>query len=228
MTGELLKQERKRYGWSQPEAARRLGLSQSYVAMLEKGSRRLTAKLSKRMVGVFGLSATVVPPLRVAPYAGNVENAVATDLAALGYPGFAYLRPRHWDPKNPAEVLLGVLAQSELDARLVEALPWLVFRYAPFDDEWLVREAKVRDLQNRLGFVVTLARGVAQRAHDAEKVAVLENLEERLQRSKLAREDTFFKTLPDVRRKWFAENRPQEARDWNLLTDWNVSALRYA
>ncbi len=36
---------------------------------------------------------------------------LARDLAGFGYPGFAYLRPRHWTPKNPGEVLLSALAQ---------------------------------------------------------------------------------------------------------------------
>lgn len=228
MSGELLKEQRKLRGWSQPETARRLGLSQSYVAMLERGRRPLTPKLSKRLLAVFDLPATALPPSEVPVYTGDVANALATDFAAMGYPGFAYLRPAHWEPRNPAEILLGALAQDDLEARLVEALPWLVLRYTPLDHEWLVREAKVRDLQNRVGFVVTLARGLAQRTNHIEKVRLLEKLEGQLKRSRLAREDTFCKTFPEKRRQWVAEHRPQEARDWNLLTDWTVSELRYA
>jgi transcriptional regulator with XRE-family HTH domain len=228
MSGGFLKEQRRLRGWSQPETARRLGLSQSYVAMLERGSRPLTLKLSKRLLMVFNLPPTALPPSQVREYTGNVGDVLATDLAAMGYPGFAYLRPAHWEPKNPAEVLLGALAQDDLEARLVEALPWLLLRYTPCDHEWLVREAKVRDLQNRVGFVVTLARGLAQRTNDVEKVRRLEKLEEQLKRSRLAREDTFCKTFPERRRQWVADHRPQEARDWNLLTDWTVSELRYA
>jgi transcriptional regulator with XRE-family HTH domain len=227
MGGALLREQRKLRGWSQPETARRLGVSQSYVAMLERGRRPLTPKLSKRLLTLFGLPPTVVPPSQVAVYTGDAANALATDLAALGYPGFAYLRPAHWQPKHPAEVLLGALAQDHLEARLVEALPWLVLHYTPFDHEWLVREAKVRDLQNRVGFVVTLARGLAQRTNDVEKDRRLETLEQQLKRSQLAREDTFCTRLPDKQRTWLADNRPQEARDWNLLTEWTAGALRY-
>jgi hypothetical protein len=49
------------------------------------------------------------------------EN-LASDLAALGYPGFAYLRA---SPKRaPAEVVLSALQVANLEPRLVEALPW--------------------------------------------------------------------------------------------------------
>jgi hypothetical protein len=42
-------------------------------------------------------------------------------LAAVGYPGFAYLRSRR--PLNPADLLLRALRAGDVDARAVEALP---------------------------------------------------------------------------------------------------------
>jgi hypothetical protein len=156
-------------------------------------------------------------------------QGLANDLAALGYPGFAYLRPRSWKPKNPSNVLLAALAQDDLEARLVEALPWLVLRYWPLDREWLVREAKLRDLQNRLGFVVTLARRLAERARHERKARALSELETELGRSLLAREDTLCRaSLSEPERRWLAENRPEDAQHWNVLTDWTGDALRYA
>ncbi|MGH7362537.1 MAG: hypothetical protein ACREJ7_08890 [Candidatus Methylomirabilales bacterium] len=155
-------------------------------------------------------------------------ETLANDLAGLGYPGFAYLRPRNWKPKNPSDVLLGALAQDDLEARLVEALPWLVVKYWPLNREWLVREAKLRDLQNRLGFVVSLARRLAERAGDERKGWALNELETELERSRLVREDTLCKaSLPEPERRWLADNRPEEAKRWNVLTDWTVDALRY-
>ncbi|MGH7427311.1 MAG: hypothetical protein ACREJ4_02970 [Candidatus Methylomirabilaceae bacterium] len=155
-------------------------------------------------------------------------ETLANDLAGLGYPGFAYLRPRNWKPKNPSDVLLGALAQDDLEARLVEALPWLVVKYWPLNREWLVREAKLRDLQNRLGFVVSLARRLAERAGEERKGWALNELETELERSRLVREDTLCKaSLPEPERRWLADNRPEEAKRWNVLTDWTVDALRY-
>jgi hypothetical protein len=155
-------------------------------------------------------------------------ESLARDLAGLGYPGFAYLRPRKWKPKNPSDVLLAALAQDDLEARAVEALPWLVVKYWPLDRDWLVREAKLRDLQNRLGFVVSLARRLAERAGDRQKARALNELEADLERSRLAREDTLCNaSMPEPERRWLAEHRPEEAKHWNVLTNWTGDALRY-
>ena len=215
--------------WGQADAAGRLGVSQPYLAMLERGQRRLTPDLARRAAKVYDLAPVDVPrSQRGLP--GRVNPAtLAKDLAGLGYPGLAYLRPRHWTPKNPGEVLLSALAQNDLEPRLVEALPWLALRYSALDWEWVVQEAKVHDLQNRVGFVVSLARQVAERVGDERQLHALLDLEARLDRSRLAREDTLCRgSLPDAERRWLAEHRPEAARHWNLLTDWTPGALRYA
>jgi len=223
-----LKAARLAKGWSQVQAATRLGVSQPYLAMLEGGRRRVTPKLARRAMKVYGLPPTVLPASEPLPRHGVDAESLARDLAALGYPGFAHLRPRKWKPKNPSEVLLAALAQDDLEARLVEALPWLMVKYWPLDREWLVREAKLRDLQNRLGFVVSLARRLAERAGDERKTGALKELETELEASRLAREDTLCKaSMREPQRRWLAENRPEEAKRWNLLTDWTVDALRY-
>ena len=224
-----LKSGRSAKGLSQVQAAGRLGVSQPYLAMLESGKRRLTPELARRAMKVYDLPPTVLPPLELPPHHQVDAETLANDLAALGYPGFAYLRPRNWKPKNPGDVLLAALAQDDLEARLVEALPWLVLRYWPLDREWLVRKAKLGDLQNRLGFVVSLARRLAERARDERQARALNELETELERSRLAREDTLCKaSLPASERRWLAENRPEQAKHWNVLADWTVDALRYA
>src|SRR5436853_544688 len=73
------------------------------------------------------------------------EN-LASDLAALGYPGLSYLKPKR--TKGPAEVLLSALRAKNLDARLVEALPWVLLEYPDMDWKWLVNETKQHELQN--------------------------------------------------------------------------------
>lgn len=225
-----LRSARRAKGLSQVKAAARLGVSQSYLAMLEGGRRRLTADLARRAMQVYDLPPTVLPPSPPPSVRRRTDAAhLVSDLAALEYPGFAYRRARNWKAKNPGEVLLTALAQDDLEARLVEALPWLVLRYWPFERAWLVREAKLRDLQNRLGFVVTLARRLAERGGNEQKVRALSDLEAELERSRLAREDTLCRaSLPEAERRWLAEHRPEDARRWNVLTDWTVDALRYA
>jgi transcriptional regulator with XRE-family HTH domain len=229
MTHTDLRRARQATGLSQVQAAARLRVSQPYLAMLEAGSRRLTPDLARRVMRVYHLPATMLPsPESDAPLRKTNADRLTKDLAALGYPGFAHLRPRQWTAKNPSEVLLAALAHDDLDGRLVEALPWLVRRYWPLDPEWLMRQAKLRDLQNRLGFVVTLARRMAERAGDEFRTRALNELALALEPSRLAREDTLCRaSLSQAERRWLRAHRSADARHWNLLTDWTVEALRY-
>ena len=226
--GSELRRARREKAWSQVDAAARLRVSQPYLAMLERGQRRLTPKLAQRVAKVYGLPASSVPPSqRKLPVRVDAAT-LARDLAGLGYPGFAHLRPRRWTAKNPGEVLLSALAQDDVEPRLVEALPWLVLRHSTLDWTWVVRDAKVHDLQNRLGFVVSLGRQLAERLGDKRKVKSLVDLEARLEQSRLAREDTLCRaSIPEAERRWLAKHRSEAARHWNLLTDWTIDALRY-
>jgi transcriptional regulator with XRE-family HTH domain len=221
-----LRAARHAQGWTQARAAARLGVSQPYLAMLEAGQRPLTPAVARRAMRVYGLSPTVLPPGDAAARA--TAETLAQDLAALGYPGFAHLARRGVAAKHPGTVLLTALAQPELEARTVEALPWLLLRYWHLDPAWLVREAKLRDLQNRLGFVVSLAREVAEREGDGPRLAALRALEVALDRSRLAREDTLgHADLSKAERRWLESRRSDAARHWNLLTDWTAEALRH-
>lgn len=222
-----LKTARLRRGWSQTEAARRFGVSQSYLAMLESGNRPLTQKLARKAMRLYELPPTLLPPTEVE--SGKADpQALAEELAALGYPGFRYLRQRRWR-KNPASVLLTALMQENLEARVVEALPWLLLQYWNLDRSWLVEQAKRLDLQNRLGFVVTLARQLAERldTQNQGRKEALAELESALAKSKLAREESLCQQVEDRERHWLLENRPVEARVWNLLTLWRPEMFRY-
>lgn len=224
-----LKLVRKQRRWTQADAARRLGVSQPYLSLLESGRRCLSPALAQRLLQLYGLPATVLPPRDFAPQETLEGGALAEELAALGYPGFAYLRPRH-RPKNPAEVLLRALACQDLEPRLTEALPWLLLRYGEgMDAAWLVKQARLHNLQNRLGFVVNLARRVAEsHARFTNRAVFFRRLEEELERSRLAVEDTLCEaSLPQAKHDWLVANRSPEAAYWNLTTDWQPQHLRY-
>jgi len=228
MNSQDLKMGRTAKGLRQTQAAARLGVSQPYLAMLEKGVRRLTPKLVRRAMKAYGLAPTVLPHSQLLPRARVDADTLVNDLAALGYPGFVHLRSPKQKPKNPGDVLLLALAQRDLEARLVEALPWLVLKYWDVDREWLVQEAKLRNLQNRLGFVVHLARNLAERTHDEPRNVALNALETELDRSRLVQEDTLCKaSLREPERRWLEANRSDEAKHWNLVTDWTANHLRY-
>src|SRR5215467_2907029 len=216
MNYERLKRARLERGWHQQEAASRLGVSQSYLSLVESG-RRSPSPLAHRLMEVYGLPPTVLPVQEVRE---NVTaDFLAHELALLGYPGFAHLRGGA-KKANPADVLLTALAQRNLEARVAEGLPWLVLRYPDMPTDYLVREARARNLQNRLGFVVTLGRRAAKRDD-------LQPLEQTLTDSKLEKEDSFCKELNEAERRWLSEHRSEEARQWNLLSDLRPDALRY-
>ena len=228
MRAQEFKQERRKRGWSQQELANRLGVSQSYVAMLENGDRQCTPRLIRKLARLFALPPTALPPSGSWKQRGGRDTvqSLAEQFAALGYPGFAYLHRRRWR-RNPAEVLLEALAQPEMEARLVEALPWVLVSYPNMDTSWLVQEAKLRDLQNRLGFVVTLARQVAERKFP-DRVQPLGRLEQVLEQSRLAKDDNLCKAaMTQAEERWLRQNRSPEAAHWNLLTDLRAESLRY-
>lgn len=229
MEGQDLKAARKRRGWSQKEAARRLDASQPYLSLLEAGKRVLTPWLARRAARVFGLPPTALP-LSTTNFTEGApsDQVLAEHLANLGYPGFAYLRSRRLK-KNPTDVLLAALAKEDLEPRLTEALPWLLLRYEDLDSEYLVKGARLQNVQNRLGFVVNLARRVAEAtAGYGNCVPRLWQLEQELERSRLAVEDTLCRaSLPEAKRRWLEANRPPEAAHWHLLTDWRPETLRY-
>ena len=224
-----LKAQRRGCGWGQVEAAARLGVSQPYLAMLESGRRPLTPALARKVVAAYGLSPAELPvPAAFNPADRLDAQRLMEDLAKLGYPGFAYVRTGVRS-KNPAQVLLAALAQESLEGRAAEALPWLLLRYWRMDFRWLVVEAKKSDLQNRLGFVASLARQLSARTAEAERTQGLAQLESLLDRSRLAREDYFFRPpRSDRERQWLVQNRPEAAQHWNLLSDLRPEHLQYA
>jgi hypothetical protein len=117
-----------------------------------------------------------------------------------------------------------------LEARLVEALPWLLLAFHEFDCNALVVRAKAEDLQNRLGFTVALARTVAERnPMYRQRADELRAMEEALEPSRLAREDSFGRSETSERmRAWVRHNRSDAAKHWNLLTDLKAEHLPYA
>lgn len=227
MRRQDLKTERLRRGWGQVEAAKHLGVSQPYLAMLENGKRHLTPTLARKVVATYGLPPAELPVPETFNPAKVESQRLVEYLARLDYPGFAYVRTRV-KSKHPAEVLLTALAQESLEGRVAEALPWLVLHHGGTDSDWLVEKAKKFDLQNRLGFVVSLACRLSERTTETERTDALSNLMGTLDRSRLAREDSFPRPPHnDAEREWLMHNRPQEAAHWNLLSDLRPEHLQY-
>jgi hypothetical protein len=82
------------------------------------------------------------------------------------------------------------LDSENLDSRVVGALPWLPVAYPQMDWAWLTFNAKVRDRQNRLGYVTLLAAQIAGKRADSTIEHALLKTVHALERSRLVAEDT--------------------------------------
>jgi len=227
VTGQELESYRRARKWTQARAAEALGVSQTYLSLLENGRRQVSKNLQNRMVRVFGLSPTEVPTAISLSDARRVsDDQLASELAALGYGGFSHLKRSQ--RKNPVDVLLAALNSDRRDRRLVEALPWVVLEYPELDWGKLIPAARAMNLQNRLGFVTNVARRIAEHRHDLRTASQLKKCEAELERSLLVREDTLCnETMTNAERKWLKAQRPRAAKDWRLLTDLSPANVNY-
>lgn len=221
MTGQVLRQARTDLGMSQVEAAARLGVSQTLLSLMEKGKRSVTPTVAEKAVTHLQATPEQLP---VFPKTRHSDDQLAADLGALGYPGYGYLRSQ---PRNPAEVLFDALDRPDLDARLVEALPWLPLRYSNMDWTWLTTQAKVHNRQNRLGFVVALSAKVAKKQAKRDVVKRLSQVVKTLEEARLAKTDTLCQTSwPPSQRKFAHKQRSVLAAHWKLdtrLTEENLA-----
>jgi transcriptional regulator with XRE-family HTH domain len=181
MTGDDLKSARTTSNWTQTEAAHRLGVTQAYLSMVERGSRPVSDELTTAALQVFSLPATA-RPIEDCLEGNAGEEFFKCSLGELGYPGFAYLESRQL--LNPAELLLLALDSENLDARVTEVLPWLPFHFPEMNWKWLTSESKSRDRQNRLAYVALLASEVAQERGGMKLAAKLRSHVAALERSR--------------------------------------------
>src|ERR1041384_6616008 len=123
---EQLKSARIAAGLTQDQAADRLGVSQAYLALLERGRRPVTAQLKSRIVDLYRLG-----PMALPLDADNLgwwdSSSLAAGVASLGYPGFRQLTGVQ--PQNPATILLAAVSAGDVEVRVLEGLPWLAVQY---------------------------------------------------------------------------------------------------
>ena len=119
-------------------------------------------------------------------------------------------------------------AASAVEARVTDALPWMLLQYPNLDWPWVLRQAKAHDLQNRLGFVLSVARELAELRGEANTADTLATCERMLEPSRLQREDTFRETMSQVERRWLRLHRPSNAAHWNMLSTMTARELARA
>ena len=115
---------------------------------------------------------------------------------------------------------LEVLRKSNAELRTVEALVWHLSYFKNLDSTWLVAQAKLRNLQNRLGFLASLANELTPQPH-------LQVLLHQLEPARLAALHTLCNdAMPSAfRRHLLKDNRPHLAQHWNLLTNLQTDRL---
>ncbi len=148
-------------------------------------------------------------------------------LAALGYPGFAHVRSS--EECHPSETVLAALASPNLDVRLVEALPWVFLHYPDLNWLWIRDQAKLNNVQNRLGYVLHLAQQAAiSHPESAHVVQVLSKWQKDLEEARLTQEGTLCRdSMPEREREWLRNYRPAAAAYWRLLTGLTAEQLPY-
>jgi transcriptional regulator with XRE-family HTH domain len=228
MTSQQFKVGRAQARLTQKQAAKRFSLSQPYLSQLERGQRPITPELARLATKVYGLPPTALP-VHETTTSSEVSDAsrLARQLSGLGYPGFAHLRS---DQTNPAALVLRSLVQDDLEVRLTEALPWVLGTYPDLSWSWLMDQVKLKDVQNRLGFLVGMTKELAvSRGKFCSALEPLSAVEVKLERSRLAREGTLCReSMTAAERRWLTSNRSPLAQHWNLLTGLTVDQLPYA
>ena len=221
----LLKGYRKGRKLSQGELARALSVTQAYISQLESGSRPISRSLAERLGALPDLPPSVIPAGHAA--LDDRDADLAADAGALGYPTFAaYAGPRR---RNPAAVIVSILARDQVAPGVMAAVPWLLLSHPGFDTAWLVDQVRLRNLQNRLGFLTDLALELAGASFtiDDAHAGELRVLRDKLEESRLANEGTLARVLTPAERQFFEEHRSAAARHWHMLTGMTTAQLSY-
>jgi len=111
----------------------------------------------------------------------------------------------------------------------LQALPWVLLEHPDLDWQWLVRAAKVNDLQNKLGFCYECCASSAEMLGRNDTAKLLGD-QEKTWNDRLACEETLCPRFSYTSRETlgFDQIDLEEARHWNLLTDLSPGHLSHA
>jgi transcriptional regulator with XRE-family HTH domain len=223
MQGATLMQARKGRGLTQEKTAELLGISQPFLSQMEGGQRPIQETVAMRAFELLR-DPTLLP---LSPNRREDETKLADELGAMDYPGFAYMAGNQ--ARNPAELLFDALDRPDLDTRIAEGMPWVPLRYPDLDWTWLLSEMKLRNRQNRLGFVVGLALQLAQHLPEHREVKIkLDLVELELEKARLANPGTYCHDSWSKRqRDQTDKGRSDLAKHWNLTTGVKLEHLEH-
>ena len=108
---------------------------------------------------------------------------------------------------------------------LSASLPWVLAVFHDVDRGWLVAQSRMVNLQNRLGFLVSLGLQLQKPGAERDLRELLGKLEE----SRLAAEDTLCHiSMRKAERDWVVRRRPASAAHWYLVSALTVEELTHA
>lgn len=204
---------------AQTEAAKRLGLTQPTLCKLENGLRVPTAvelwnlaQLYKKPLSSFFTTAKKTP-------AFLTEELVVFSVNYHGYDSL--ILRKNLDESTPLsveETIMAILLYYS-EPRLLEAIP-VLFYLNDIDFESLYEQAKYYDIQNRLGFVADVTAECFKKRKIKKNFKGLRDLCERLEKIKLAREDSFQEKAGRLSGRMIAylrQSREEPAAKWNIL-----------
>lgn len=226
---------RLRAGLTQSDLARRACTLQPRLAVMESAEdptlprlewlERVAKALRVTVCSLLSERATAeVKPLSALPE--DVEN-LAAHLKGLGAPLTGPSRKNR--SFSPEAVVLGVLRLVP-SSRMVECLPGLLLRQA-MNDQKLLRLARERGLVNRLGFVVDVAKAVAEENGNREKVSRLHTLSKKLwsERDREAQEFLMSEAPEDPEfRNWVKKKTPLPGKKWGVYGAYSLERFREA
>jgi hypothetical protein len=139
----------------------------------------------------------------------------------------AIISPGHDELRCVLFLINGTVMKDHLREQVAEGLPWLALRYPDLDWDWLLSETKLRNRQNRLGFVVGLAQQIAHRSQGLSKVqSKLNVVEVELEKARLANPGTYcHDSWSERQRDQTNKRRSDLAEHWNLTTGVKVEHL---
>jgi transcriptional regulator with XRE-family HTH domain len=224
VTGDELKNARKASAWTQAQAAARLGVTQAYLSMVERGERAVSSELASKAVEVFEVPATSLP---LTEYRPGAHDAGFFPVDA-GKPGLSGIRlSAQFGPiESGGSADGGVgLGRSGLTGHRGAGM---AATGLPASELGLAdRECKVAGSTEPAWDLWLSWRGRPQRREGHSQLE--EELAVRvakLEPSRLVKEDTLCReSMTRAERAWLRDHRPKSAEHWNLLTDLTVEQL---
>jgi len=157
----------------------------------------------------------------------KAEDQLTQWVTRLGYPGFVTTPAFVPDPERLAtKTLQRAFKVRTLHPRLVEALTWVAMEFWALDWESVTRTALAAGTQNRLGYLLDLAREEAAHQNRAVASARLAAVQRGLEASRSDQEDEFFEAFgSELERQFVLARRPPAAAFWRMCTDYTPACL---